>query len=60
MHDIVIHGGSILDGTRSDAFTGDIAIDGERLIQVGGKAGPGKGEIDADEPRVTPGWVAGR
>jgi N-acyl-D-aspartate/D-glutamate deacylase len=57
MHDIVVRGGSILDGTGAEAFSGDIAIDGERLTQVGGKAGPGKREIDADGLLVTPGWV---
>jgi len=57
MHDIVIRGGSILDGTGSDAFTGDVAIDGATITAVGGKAGPGKREIDANGLLVTPGWV---
>jgi N-acyl-D-aspartate/D-glutamate deacylase len=57
MHDIVIRGGSILDGSGTDAITGDIAIDGDRLVQVGGKAGAAKREIDADGLLVTPGWV---
>jgi len=57
MHDIVIRGGSILDGTGSDAFAGDVAIDGGKITSVGGKAGPGKREIDADGLLVTPGWV---
>ncbi|HVH80182.1 MAG TPA: amidohydrolase family protein, partial [Stellaceae bacterium] len=57
MHDIVIRGGSVLDGTGSEAFTGDVAIDGDQLTQVGGKAGAGKREIDADGLLVTPGWV---
>jgi len=57
MHDIVIRGGSILDGTGSDAFTGDVAIDGVTITAVGGKAGPGKREIDANGLLVTPGWV---
>jgi N-acyl-D-amino-acid deacylase len=57
MHDIVIRGGSILDGNGGEAFTGDIAVDGDRLTQVGGKAGPGKREIDANGLLVTPGWV---
>jgi N-acyl-D-amino-acid deacylase len=57
MHDIVIRGGTILDGTGADAFTGDIAIDGGELTAVGGKAGSGKREIDADGLLVTPGWV---
>lgn len=57
MHDIVIRGGKILDGTGSAAFTGDVAIDGEKIVSVGGKAGPGRREIDADGLLVTPGWV---
>ena len=57
MHDIVIRGGTILDGTGTEAFTGDIAIDGGKIAAVGGKAGPGRREIDANGLLVTPGWV---
>ena len=57
MHDTVIRGGTILDGTGKPGFTGDLAIDGDRIAQVGGKAGPGKREIDAAGLLVTPGWV---
>jgi N-acyl-D-aspartate/D-glutamate deacylase len=57
MHDIVIRGGTILDGTGADPVTGDLAIDGARIAAVGGKAGPGKREIDANGLLVTPGWV---
>ena len=57
MHEIVIRGGTILDGTGGEAFTGDIAIDGGRLTAVGGKAGAAKREIEANGLLVTPGWV---
>ena len=57
MHDIVIRGGTIVDGTGAPKYTGDVAIDGDRLVQVGGKAGPGRREIDAAGALVTPGWV---
>jgi len=57
MHDIVIRDGTIVDGTGKARFTGDVAIDGERIAQVGGKVGPGKREIKADGQLVTPGWV---
>ncbi len=57
MHDIVIRGGTIVDGNGDTAFTGDLAIDGGTIAQVGGKAGPGKREIDAGGQIVTPGWV---
>jgi N-acyl-D-aspartate/D-glutamate deacylase len=57
MHDIVIRGGSIIDGSGKPAFAGDVAIDGNRITAVGGKQGPGKREIDANGLLVTPGWV---
>ncbi len=57
MHDIVIRGGTIVDGTGSPGYIGDVAIDGDRIASVGGKAGPGKREIDAKGLLVTPGWV---
>ena len=57
MHDIVIRGGTILDGTGADAVVGDVALDSDRIAQVGGKAGPGRREIDANGLLVTPGWV---
>src|SRR5438874_7317822 len=57
MHDIVIRGGTILDGTGSSSVTGDVAIDGDRIVAVGGKAGSAKRVINADGLLVTPGWV---
>jgi N-acyl-D-amino-acid deacylase len=57
MHDIVIRGGTILDGTGTPGFAGDVAIDGEKIVAVGGKAGPAKRVIAADGLLVTPGWV---
>ena len=57
MHDIVIRGGTIVDGTGKAAFTGDVAIAGSRIAAVGGKLGPARREIDAAGLLVTPGWV---
>ena len=57
MHDIVIRGGTIIDGTGKAAFTGDVAIEGERIVEVGGRHGPARREIDATGLLVTPGWV---
>jgi N-acyl-D-aspartate/D-glutamate deacylase len=57
MHDIVIRGGTILDGTGQSSFSGDVAIDGGRIAAVGGKQGPARRDIDADGLLVTPGWV---
>src|SRR5882757_2658528 len=57
MHDIVIRGGTIMDGTGKAAFTGDVAIAEGRITEGGGKQGPARREIDATGLMVTPGWV---
>jgi N-acyl-D-amino-acid deacylase len=57
MHDTVIRSGTIVDGTGAPSFTGDVAIKDGKIASVGGKAGPGKREIDANGLLVTPGWV---
>ncbi|HQR02547.1 MAG: amidohydrolase family protein [Proteobacteria bacterium] len=57
MHDLVIRQGTIVDGSGATAFEGDVAIDGGVIVSVGGKAGPGREEIDAKGHLITPGWV---
>ncbi len=57
MHDLVIRGGTIVDGSGEERRAGDVAIDGDRLSQVGGRAGPARRELDADGLLVAPGWV---
>src|SRR5215468_2621544 len=58
MHDLVIRGGTIVDGTGSEPITGDITVDNGRITNVGGTAdGRGRREIDADGLVVAPGWV---
>ncbi|MSP01180.1 MAG: D-aminoacylase [Acetobacteraceae bacterium] len=57
MHDTVIRGGTIIDGSGDPAYTGDVALKDGKIAQVGGKAGPGTREIEANGLLVTPGWV---
>ena len=57
MHDAVIRGGTIVDGSGASPFTGDLAIDGDRISAVGGKIGLARRELDASGLLVTPGWV---
>ena len=38
MHDLVIRGAKVVDGTGAPAFTGDIAIDDDHVTEVGGTA----------------------
>lgn len=56
-HDLVIRGGTIVDGTGSTSFQGDIAIDNGLITAVGTVDSPGREEIDATGKIVTPGFV---
>ena len=58
MHDLVIRGGRIVDGTGAPARTGDVAVTDGVLTEVGGRVdGPARRELDADGALVTPGFV---
>jgi N-acyl-D-amino-acid deacylase len=57
VHDLIIRGGTIVDGTGGEPFVGDIAIDGDRITAVGKVEGAARREIDATGRIVTPGWV---
>ncbi len=57
MWDLVIRNGTIVDGTGAAPFVGDIAIDGDRIVEVGVVRDKGAREIDATGLTVTPGWV---
>ncbi len=57
MHDLVIRGGTIVDGTGAAPFTGDVAIDGGKITAVGQVAARGREEIDAAGKIVAPGFV---
>ena len=56
-HDLVIRGGTVVDGTGGLPRGADVAIDGGRITAVGQVTGSGRAEIDADGLLVTPGWV---
>ena len=57
MHDMVIRGGKVYDGTGAEPVMADIAIDGDRITVVGAVAASGREEIDASGKIVTPGFV---
>jgi N-acyl-D-aspartate/D-glutamate deacylase len=57
MHDLIIRGGTVVDGTGEPARQADVAIDGDRVVAVGSVSERGRREIDADGHLVTPGWV---
>ena len=59
-YDLVIRGGTIVDGTGAKPVAGDVAIRGDRIVEVGeiddGQA-QGARTIDASGKHVTPGFV---
>ncbi|MCB4822274.1 N-acyl-D-amino-acid deacylase family protein [Roseicella aerolata] len=55
--DLVIRGGTVVDGSGAKPFEADVAIAGGRIVQVGQVAGRGAEEIDARGKIVTPGFV---
>lgn len=55
--DLVIRGGTIVDGTGAPAVEGDVAISGDRITAIGTVAEAGREEIDARGQIVTPGFV---
>lgn len=57
MHDVVIRGGVVVDGTGAEPVAADVAIDGDKVVAVGRVAGRGAEEIDARGQIVTPGFV---
>jgi len=57
MHDLVIRGGRIVDGTGREPFAGDVAVSDGRITEVGRVEGPARREIAADGRLVTPGFV---
>ncbi|MEI6418625.1 MAG: D-aminoacylase [Sphingomonadales bacterium] len=57
MHDLIIRGGTIVDGTGAPAFIGDIAIDGRHITAIGTITATGRTEIDARGKLVAPGFV---
>jgi N-acyl-D-amino-acid deacylase len=57
MHDLVIRGGKIVDGTGQKSFIGDIAVSDGKITEVGQVTGAAKREINANGRLVTPGFV---
>lgn len=57
MHDLVIRGGTVVDGSGGAPFQADVAIDGGLISAVGQIPSPGREEIDAAGKIVIPGFV---
>ena len=57
-YSVLIHGGTIYDGSGQAPFVGDVALKGDRIVYVGPHA-PGRGArtIDAKGKAVSPGFI---
>lgn len=56
--ELVVRGGTLIDGTGAPGFRADLAIAGGKIVAVGGRIdAPGAEVIDADGALVAPGWV---
>lgn len=56
-YDLIVRGGTIVDGTGAPRFVGDIAVKDGLIAQVGEVRGSAAEEIDAAGLIVTPGFV---
>jgi len=57
MHDLVIRGGNVVDGSGAPARIADVAVENGLIVAVGDEVGPGTREVDASGLLVTPGFV---
>mgnify|MGYP001262603147 CR=1 FL=1 len=55
--DLVIRGGTVVDGTGARMKDADVAISDGRIVEVGKVAATGQEEIDARDRLVMPGFV---
>jgi len=56
-YDLVVRGGTLVDGSGGSAFEADVAVKDGRIAAVGRVSGAGAEEIDARGKLVTPGFV---
>jgi N-acyl-D-amino-acid deacylase len=57
MHDLIIRGGHVVDGTGNEPQTADVAIDNGIVTEIGRVKGAARQTIEADGLTVTPGFV---
>jgi N-acyl-D-amino-acid deacylase len=57
-HDLVVRGGTILDGSGAEGYVGDVVVDGDRIVYVGKSRGDtGKTMIYARGKAIAPGFI---
>ncbi len=56
-YDLIVRGGTVLDGSGAEAFRADVAIKDGLVAAIGDTPGTAREEIDASGLLVTPGFV---
>jgi N-acyl-D-amino-acid deacylase len=57
MFDLIIRGGTIIDGSGDARYVADIAIENGKIAKIGDIKSSAKEEINAHGKLITPGWV---
>ncbi|MBA3511286.1 D-aminoacylase [Sphingomonas sp.] len=59
VYDVIIRGGTVYDGSGSTPFIGDVVVNSDRIVSVGGPAAKARGrtEVDARGLAVAPGFI---
>ena len=57
MYDMIIRGGTVIDGTGAAGYAADVAIKDGLIVKVGTVSGAAREEIDAGGAIVTPGFI---
>ena len=57
MHDLAIRNAVICDGSGRPAFNGELAVSGDRIVEVGARVGPAREDLDAKGLVLAPGFI---
>src|SRR5437870_10824559 len=58
-YDLVIRGGTVVDGSGLPRYSADVGIRGDRIVRIGTIHARGREEVDARHQVVAPGFVDG-
>ena len=57
MHDLLISGGTIVDGTGAPGFIADVAVKDGKISAIGHQLGEAREKMDASGLLLTPGFI---